>query len=110
RKFNVPGVVSVMVLPQKTSVGPPNPRPDRPTLETVHAWLSQRTPLASELYVIGCEYVPLSVTIAISIMDGFGHETVLAGVRDAMRLFLWPLQGGGTDGLGWPLRRSVRHR
>lgn len=110
RKFNVPGVVSVMVLPQKSSIGPPNPRPDRPTLETAHAWLSQRTPLATELYVIGCEYVPLSVTIAISIMDGFGHETVLAGVRDAMRLFLWPLQGGGTDGLGWRLGRSVRDR
>ena len=35
----------------------PNPRPDRPFIERLHAHLSARTPLATELYVIGCEYV-----------------------------------------------------
>jgi predicted phage baseplate assembly protein len=110
RKFDVPGVVSVMVFPQKSPVGPPNPRADRPVLESVHQYLSQRVPVATELYVIGCEYVPISVSVAVSILDGFGQETVLAAVRDAVRVFLWPLAGGGTDGLGWKLGRTVRDR
>lgn len=110
RKFNVPGVVSVMVLPDQSPVGPPNPRPDRPMLETVHAWLSQRVPVATELYVIGCEYVPVSVTIGVNLLDGVAQETTLSAIRDAVRLFLWPLAGGGTDGLGWRLGRSVRDR
>jgi hypothetical protein len=79
-------------------------------LETIHARLSQRVPVATELYVIGCEYIPVSISIAVSLMDGFGQETVLAAVRDAVRLFLWPLPGGGADGLGWRLGRSVRDR
>ena len=59
RRFGVPGVVSVMVLPARPFGKAPNPRPDRPFIERVHAHLSVRTPLATELYVIGCEYVPL---------------------------------------------------
>jgi len=110
KKFNVPGVVSAMVLPQKSPVGSPNPRADRPTLEAVHGWLSARTPVATELYVIGCDYVPVSVTVGVNLLDGVAHETALAAIRDAIRLFLWPLAGGGTDGLGWKLGRSVRDR
>lgn len=108
--FNVPGVVSVMVLPQKSPVGSPNPRPDRPTLEAVYDWLSPRIPLATELYVIGCKYKQISVTVAVNLLDGFAQETVLAAIRDTLRLFLWPLAGGGTDGSGWKLGRSVRDR
>jgi len=110
KQFNVPGVVSVMVLPQKSPVGSPNPRADRPTLEAVHGWLSVRTPVATELYVIGCDYVPVSVTVGVTLLDGVAQETTLAAIRDAVRLFLWPLTGGGTDGLGWKLGRSVRDR
>jgi hypothetical protein len=108
RRFDVPGVISVMVLPSKMPVGPPNPRADRPTLEAVHAYLSDRKPVATELYVIGCEYIPVSVTTGVTLLDGFGRETVLAAVRDAVRQFLWPLAGGGTDQKGWQLGRSVR--
>ena len=61
RRPGVPGVVSVMALPAQALSGPPNPRPDRPFIERLHAHLSARTPLATELYVIGCEYVPLGL-------------------------------------------------
>ena len=57
RRPGVPGVVSVMALPAQALSGPPNPRPDRPFIERLHAHVSARTPLATELYVIGCEYV-----------------------------------------------------
>jgi baseplate J-like protein len=110
RRSDVPGVVSVMVLPAKSAIGPPNPRPDRPFLENAYSYLAERRPVATELYVIGCEYIPLGISIGITIRDGFGHEAVLSAVTDAARQFMWPLAGGGIDGAGWPLGRSVRDR
>jgi predicted phage baseplate assembly protein len=122
RRFEVPGVVSVMVIPLKEEIGLPNPRPDRPFLEAVHGMLGPRRPLGTELYVIGCEYVPVGVSVAITVKDGFNgdeaaaasgglsRETVVAGVREALRRALWPLAPGGADGAGWPLGRAVRDR
>jgi hypothetical protein len=131
RREEVPGVVSVMVLPQAETGVPPNPRPDRPSIERVHAWLDQRRPIGTELYVIGCEYVPLGIGVGVSIRDGFaagrsaddlefadvpatsgnlGREGVLRAVREALYRFLWPLTPGGPEGDGWPLGRAVRDR
>ena len=110
RRSPVPGVVSVMVLPFAAERQPPNPRADRPFLETVHAYLDARRPIATELYAIGCEYVPLGLSVGITIRDGFGRDTVIQAVRDALRLVLWPLVPGGPTGRGWPLGRTVRDR
>ncbi|WP_341679310.1 baseplate J/gp47 family protein [Niveibacterium sp. SC-1] len=112
RRFEVPGVVSVMALPAQgfdpAASGTPNPRPDRPFIEKVHAWLSARVPLATELYVIGCEYVPLGLAVGISLRDGFARDSVLFEVRRALRQLLWPLPLGEAQ--GWPLGRGVRER
>lgn len=110
RRPDVPGVVSVMVLPARALGKAPNPRPDRPFIERVHAHLSARAPLATELYVIGCEYVPLGVSVAVAIRDGYAREAVLFEVREALRRLLWPLAPGGQAGSGWPLDRDVRER
>jgi predicted phage baseplate assembly protein len=110
RRFEVPGVVSVMALPALPLSGSPNPRPDRPFLERLHAHLAPRAPLATELYVIGCEYVPLGLATAVSLRDGYGREAVLYDVREALKRLLWPLAPGGTDGGGWTLGRDVRER
>ena len=69
RRDGVPGVVSVMVIPARIGTALPAPRADRPTLETVHAWLDERRPLATELYVIGTDYVPIGVTAAVELVD-----------------------------------------
>ena len=110
RRFDVPGVVSVMALPARALSGPPNPRPDRPFIETLHAHLSARVPLTTELYVIGCEYVPLGLAVGIGVRDGFGPDQVRHDVRQTLVRLLWPLVGGGVDGEGWPLGRAVRDR
>lgn len=110
RRFEVPGVVSVMVLPARPFGKAPNPRPDRPFIERVHDHLSARTPLATELYVIGCEYVPLGVSVGVTIRDGHGREAVLFELREALRRLLWPLPPHGPGGTGWPLGRTVRER
>lgn len=108
--FDVPGVVSVMVWPDEPLQPAPNPRPDRPQIERIHAWLDERRPLATELWVIGCDYVALGVSAALRVRDGFDINQVLQAVREALRLFLWPLEPGGPGGEGWPLGRAVDDR
>jgi len=110
RRGDVPGVVSVVALPFQTDMSPPNPRPDRPFLEAVYGYLDARRPVSAELYVIGCEYVPLGVSVGVNLRDGFGENEVLNAVRAALRAFLWPLAPGGLNGAGWDLGRAVRAR
>lgn len=110
RRSDVPGVVSVMALPFRPLSRAPNPRPDRPFIERVHGYLDARRPLTTELYVIGCEYIPIAITAGINVGDGFGRDTVINDVREALRSLLWPLTPGGPEGDGWPLARSVRDR
>jgi predicted phage baseplate assembly protein len=110
RRFNVPGVVSVMALPLQPLSRAPNPRPDRPFIERLHAHLSARSPLATELYVIGCEYVPLGVSVGVTIRDGYPRDEVLQEVRQSLMRLLWPLPPGGSDAQGWPLGRRVKAR
>jgi hypothetical protein len=110
RRLDVPGVVSVMVLPFKGDRMPPNPRADRPFLEAVYTWLDARRPLSAEMYVIGCEYVPLALTIGVSLREGFPRDEQLLAVKETVRRFLWSLSPGGAELTGWPLGRAVRDR
>jgi len=110
---NVPGVVSVMVIPNKDGVLNPCPRADRPMLETVYQYLSPRTPITAELYVIASEYVGLGIAAAVEVKTGYGLLAVSQAVETALRSYLWPLPlangtGGGPDATGWPLGRTVR--
>lgn len=108
RTINVPGVVSVMVIPYKDGVQPPCPRADRPLLETVYRYLDSRRPATAEMYVIGTEYVGLGITVAIEVGTGFGLLQVCQAVETALRNYLWPIRPGGSDNQGWPLGRKVR--
>ena len=110
RRFNVPGVVSVMVLPGKQMFEPPNPRPDQPLIQKVYDFLSARRPLATELYVIGCEYIPVALSVGITVKAGYGPEQVNHDVRQALQRYLWCLPPHGPQSEGWPLGRSVRDR
>lgn len=108
RRSSVPGVVSVMVLPTRDTPEAPYPRVDRPFIETIYTNLSARIPLGTELYVIGCEYIP--VAIAVGIDNPSGNESVNTAVKLALQNFLFSLAPGGMQGAGWPLGRSVRQR
>jgi hypothetical protein len=99
-----------MVLPFKGSATPPNPRPDRPFLEAVHAYLDSRRPLGTELYVIGCQYRPLGLSVGVELLDGFNRDRVLLAIRTALFEFMWPLIPGDLSGQGWRLGKSVRDR
>lgn len=108
RTPDVPGVVSVMLIPGKDGVLNPCPRADRPLLETVYAFLSPRTPATAEMYVVASEYVALSLSVAVEVKAGFGILAVSQAVETAIRSYLWPLAPGGPASTGWPLGRVVR--
>ena len=108
RRSDVPGVVSVMALPWRLGFDAPYPRVDRPFIETVFQRLSDRKPLGTELYVIGCEYVPLA--IAVGIDNPGGKEETNTAVKDALKQFLFCLAPGGPQNQGWPLGRTVKRR
>jgi hypothetical protein len=108
RTSNVPGVVSVMVIPNKTGMLNPCPRADRPTLETVYQYLDPCRPVAAEMYVIASEYVGLGISVGVEVKTGFGLLQVSQAVETALRSYLWPLAPGGMDSTGWPLGRNVR--
>lgn len=110
RRFDVAGVVSVMVIPGRAGTAAPAPRADRETLERVHAWLDPRRTLGTELYVIAPDYVPMGVSAAVELRDPAQRDAVLAAVKEAIRLHLWPLAPGGPDGAGWTLGRTVDDR
>jgi hypothetical protein len=108
RTDGVPGVVSVMVIPDKDGFQPPCPRADQPLLQTTFSYLNPRKPVAAELYVIGTEYVGLGLSIGIEVLAGFDLRVTAQKVEDALRRYLWPLTPGGTQQTGWPLGRMVR--
>lgn len=108
RTINVPGVVSVMVIPNKGGVQPPCPRADRPLLETTYQYLDSRRPATAEMYVIGTEYVGLGIGVAVEVRTGFGLLQVSQAVETALRTYLWPIPPGGSDNQGWPLGRKIR--
>lgn len=110
RASGIPGIVTVMALPQKLGVLPPAPRADRVLLERVFAHLDPRRPLATELYVIGCEYVPIALSVAVVPREGQDPTDLLAAVRAALRTYLWPLAPGGPAEGGFPLGGTVRAR
>lgn len=110
RFSGIPGVVTVMALPGRPLAPAPNPRADRPFLEAIHAYLDPRRPIGVELYVIGCEYVPLAVSVGVTVAAGADPDTTLQAIKDALRRVLWPLPGGGFDQNGWPLGRAVSNR
>jgi len=108
RVDEVPGVVTLIVLPAYDPLHPDEPTPDRDMLRRVCAHLEPRRLVTTELYVTPPEYVPVWVSVAVEVEAGYGIETVRRWVELAIRQYLAPLPPYGPGGQGWPLARPVR--
>lgn len=104
---NVPGVVSVFVLPPAPPALAAAPRPSAGLLTDVHAWLAPRCLIGCELYVLAPQYLRIAVSVALEVVDPATEQTVVNQVEQALLRYLWPLQGGGPRGEGWPRGRAV---
>jgi predicted phage baseplate assembly protein len=103
-----PGVVSVMVIPNKAGVLNPCPRASQTMLQTAYQYLNPCRPVSAELYVIASEYVGLGIAVGVEVKDGFQTIQVAQSVETALRSYMWPLAPGGADQTGWSLGRTVR--
>ena len=104
---NVPGVVSIFVLP-------PNPiamgvikRPTAGLLRDVYQYLDERTLLGTELYVLSPEFIPVALSVVVEVLDPQLQVQTLNGVNQSLLEYLWLTAPGGPSGNGWPLGRAL---
>ena len=98
----VPGVVTVIVIPESQS---PNPLPSEGTLSAVCACLNQHRLLTSEVYVIPPTYQKVEVEAEVLINDNADPAQVTPAIEQSLLDYFHPLKGG--DGQGWPFGGTI---
>jgi predicted phage baseplate assembly protein len=101
--FNMPGVISVIILPHLPAH---RPAPDRPLCAAVAAHLRRHRLLGTRIEVTGPAYTRVTVRAQVQARAGAGAAVVRARALAALVRFFDPL-AGGPDGTGWPLGRDV---
>jgi predicted phage baseplate assembly protein len=99
----VPGVVSVMVIPDTSD---PNPMPSEATLRTVCNQLNRHRLVTTELYVIAPTYHLVQIQAQIQARVTADLGTVRRAVDAALTKYFHPLNGG-DDGQGWRLGGTI---
>lgn len=104
---NVPGAVSVFVLPPRAPALRQTPKPSKGLLKDVFEYLLQRVVIGTELYVLSPEFVPLAVGVTVDVLDVDTEQETLQAVQNAVVEYLWPLAPGGARGDGWAMGLNV---
>lgn len=107
-RYKVPGSVSIFVLPPAERILANTPKPSKGLLKDVFQYLSQRTLIGTELYVLSPMFVPLAVSLVIQVRDPKTEQATLQAVKQAMVDYLWLLAPGSASGNGWPMGETVR--
>lgn len=105
---DVPGAISVFVLPPGEVSVNQWPRPTRGLLKDVFNYLINRVLVGTELYVLSPQFVPMAVSVLVTVSDPGTEQETMNQVSDAVTQYLSPLAPGGSDAQGWPLGRAVR--
>ena len=108
----VPGVVSVIVLPEPDDPEDQAPMPTEGTLRTVCAYLDKRRLATTELYVIAPRYREIVVTAELVCKDDADLAEVKELALAALERYFHPLTGGEDSsldqvGLGWPFGGDI---
>lgn len=104
--IDMPGAVTVLVIPRLDPAAPDAPSPDRFTLDRVCRHLEPRRLLTTEIHVRGPSYVPIWLSVGFEPVPGRDTASVREQLLADLRRWLSPLHGG-TDGEGWPLETAV---
>ncbi|TGD76175.1 putative baseplate assembly protein [Mangrovimicrobium sediminis] len=114
--IDVPGVVSVLVVPD---VEGDAPVPSEGTVQTVCAYLNQRRLLTSELYVMGPTYSTVVVRAQLVAEDTADLAALKSLALESLDLYFHPLHGGEQSdpqlpvddpersGGGWPFGGDI---
>ena len=108
----VPGVVSVVVVPDISTDIDPAPMPNEATLRTVCKHLDARRLLTTELYVVPPRYRTITVSADIVVNDDADVAAVKLAAMESLVRYFDPLTGGEDstateDGTGWPFGGGV---
>lgn len=104
----VPGVISVFLLPP-AKVGIGNwPKPNKGLLKDLYNYLLNRILLGTELYLLSPQFIPMAVSILIQVRDPKTEQQTFKAVRSAITEYLWPLSPGGATAKGWLMGETVR--
>jgi predicted phage baseplate assembly protein len=101
--IKVPGVVTVIVVPDSEA---PNPLPSEGTLRTVCAYLNQRRLLTTELYVIAPTYRQVHIEAEVIAANNADLGEVKTGIERSLLDYFHPLKGG-ENGEGWPFGGNI---
>jgi hypothetical protein len=104
---DVPGVVSLLVMPPAEPALGAAPRPSAGLLNDLFRYLAPRTLLGTELYVLSPQFVPVALSLSLEVMDRSNLTSILQAVEKNLLASLWPLAPGGFNGTGWPLGREL---
>lgn len=104
---NIPGVISLFVLPPVTPALGQAPHPSVGMIRDIYEYLSARTLLGTELYILSPQYQPVAIALSLEVVDPATEQQTLRAVEEALLHYLWPLPPHGLRGAGWPLGRSV---
>ncbi|HEV2801601.1 MAG TPA: baseplate J/gp47 family protein [Pyrinomonadaceae bacterium] len=124
---DAPGAVTLMVIPRYDAKQPDAPLPDKLFLEAICKYLDPRRLITTEVFLRGPEYIPIWVSVGISVVAGTSVAEVREAVKLALLQFLSPLPPAGLPVLdtqaaflttpqyaaaqqGWPLRKSITDR
>jgi hypothetical protein len=117
----VPGAVTLMVIPTSDPQQPDAPLPRRGFLDTVCRYLDPRRLVTTEVFLRGPDYQGLWISIGIKVAAGFNESQISEAVKQDLLAFLAPTAGGreplpddpallfGADDVenGWKLGKSV---
>jgi predicted phage baseplate assembly protein len=111
----VPGVVSVIVVPQTAAADPlddPAPLPTEATLRNVCAVIEPRRLATTELYAIAPRYREVSVSATLTVKAAVDLAEIKQQALKLLKRYLHPLVGGedasaNQDGSGWPFGNDV---
>lgn len=117
---DVPGVVTLLVLPRNDARDPARPQPDSNMLENLCRQLDPRRLVTTEIVVRGPIYVPVRISVGITVAGGYSAPDVRDRLEARLRQYLAPLRdpsavtreidtGLSYKGMekGWPLRKEV---
>jgi hypothetical protein len=99
----IPGVVTVVVVPESDA---PNPMPSEATLATVCAHLNKHRLLTSEVYVVAPTYHEVRIEADIAARPEADLAEVKRGVEDRLTQYFHPLKGG-EEGTGWEFGHDI---
>ena len=104
---NVPGVVSLFVMPPAEPALGSAPRPTAGLLADVFTYIEARKMLGTELYVLSPQFIPVAISISLEVIDPMTLVETFQSVEKNILQSLWALAPGGFNGKGWPMGREL---